>query len=106
MHGEARTIVLDAPRYMSQTAMRCIFFRKITCKPPCCIQADANGELRSGEACCVPVVRPVAWGSIVCAPICKGCCMVRFDGVRTGSCNRKVDTARVFVCRTEVCGMS
>ena len=54
---------------------------------------------------CIPVVRPVAWSSIVCAPICKGCCIVRFDGLCTGCCNGKVDAPGVLVCRSKVFGV-
>ena len=55
-----------------------------------------------GNAGCIPVVRPVAWSSIVCAPICKGRSIVRFDGVCIGSSNRKVNAPGVLVCRSKL----
>lgn len=58
-----------------------------------------------GNIDCVPVVRPVAWSSIVCAPICKGRCIVRFDRVCTGSSDREVDAPGVLVCRSKVSGL-
>ena len=60
----------------------------------------------AGNTGCLPVVRPVAWSSIVSAPICKGRFIVRFDGVCTGSSNCKVNAPGILVCRSKLFGLS